>query len=199
MKISICIPCFTGQMPIKFVQRYLDIVIYMLDKGHEVIPSVIGRQRVERARNDFLIDAINENVDYLFFLDDDVIPPVNVIETLIAADKDIVSAPVKARNGEDGLILLGKDLKWLVELKEPTEIFACHMGATLIKRKVIDEVMKHHKRPFEFGNAEVEGRPIYLSEDTTFCLRAANLGYSTWAVPVGKTVHLGEQIECTYE
>lgn len=190
-KVLISIPCFTGGFSSEFTLSLLDLVIESMDSGIDVEVNVINRARVERARNDFLIDAIEKDADILF-LDDDVLVEPSLLKTLIESQKPIAIAPVKDRKGGDGLILLGEDLKWIKEVKEPVEIFSGHMGASFIKNEVLRAVKERYMRPFEFGNTEVNGSMLYLSEDTTFCLRADALGFKTWAVPAGETTHLGD-------
>lgn len=50
-----------------------------------------GFQKVVSSRNKIIEYAIENNYDYIFMIDSDVIPPSNIIEELISCGKDLVS------------------------------------------------------------------------------------------------------------
>jgi GT2 family glycosyltransferase len=64
------------------------------DKGINIIKAPRFKdmfETVAHSRNIIINFALNNNYDYLLNLDQDVMPPVNIIEELIGCDKDIVS------------------------------------------------------------------------------------------------------------
>jgi hypothetical protein len=71
---------------------------------------------------------------------------------------------------------------WAVAAAQPTPVAGVGMGLTLIKREVAAEMAEAHPRPFEYANG--------LSEDLTFCLRAADLGFQTVCVLKARAGHV---------
>lgn len=121
----------------------------------------------------------NEEADYLWFIDSDIIPEKETLEALISDNKDIVTAcyPYKSEGG--GIVGADMDLntmtiKDIAENDKPIikEIRRCGMGCCLIKRQVLVDVWEKYGTCFT---------PLAdLGEDYTFCERALSLGYKIW-------------------
>lgn len=86
-------PSYGGLIPSITVQSLLQ-----LHKPYPCAFMIVERQRIDRARNAILLEALKNNVDYLFFVDDDNPIPPDTLEKFIQDDKDIVSAPILGRN-----------------------------------------------------------------------------------------------------
>ena len=119
----------------------------------------------------------NDNYTHLFFLDDDIRPPSDVIETLLKHDKDVVCAnyllfldnhlhPAAYKKASDTYesYLMGE-----VGVKE---VDAIGLGACLIKRHVIWKAMQRDCFTLEYD------KDGYLSkgEDITFSECVKRLG-----------------------
>jgi glycosyltransferase involved in cell wall biosynthesis len=198
-KVIIGLPNGTGITRLDWSINLAAICTSLMSKGYQVIPVAVERSFVDAARNAIIKQAQALDADWVFFLDDDTyITPKGVLKLLLL-DKDISSPPVADRKGEKTLNVFNKGLNKYYDLDETKEVSAVGMATTLIKRKVIDDMIKEYATPFEFQIGKLNGKKINISEDVGFCLRAAKMGYKTWAVKGIKTDHLGEAKKYTYE
>jgi GT2 family glycosyltransferase len=165
---------------------------------------LVERQRIDKARNAMVMEALNKNADYLFFVDDDNPIPPETLELFIQDDKDIVIAPILGRNpnkeGKHSLCAFYKREEGGVHLYENVEVFrdegplhqidAGGTGCMLIKRRVLEKLFKEYKgRVFEFGEVMFDSKVLIdgveydrrtMSEDVEFCERAVNAGFEVW-------------------
>ena len=185
-EIALCIPHQeTVSMEWAFAFRNLKLPphLYFMNRG---MPIDVAREQMVRS-------ALKHDVDYIFFLDSDVVLPSDAVLTLkaIAEQKnlDIVSALYWARKrGEDIL----QPAAWKIIQREGNivklapvaaeqyidkgailEVDCIGLGACLIRRKVFDELDRKGVKPFfEWGL----GRPNLpqVSEDFNFCLKVAD-------------------------
>ncbi len=139
----------------------------------------------DHARNVGCQKLLELGWDYLFFLDDDVIPPPDAILRMMAHKQPIVSGiyyrrnspifPVMLRNTDSGR-------QWITEYKIPDLIEVDFVGAgcLLIHRDVIANLppINQKCRWFEW-RCDREDLPNEqrMSEDFTFCEHARNHGY----------------------
>jgi len=198
-KILIAVPSGSGLVTTDFMQNYTNIVTTLIRFKYQVGEAVIKRALIDNARNEFIKMARNEDVDYILFLDDDtLIDPMGIIK-MIVEDKDIISPPVADRKGGDYLNIYNLNNERINEIKETQKVGGIGMACTLIKRKVIDAMLKKYDKPFEFQIARnLNNKAIYLSEDISFCYRASTLGFETWAIKGIETKHIGEPNFYTY-
>lgn len=136
------------------------------------------------ARN---ILANNFNGDYLFFIDDDVIPPMDTIERLYNHKKDIVAGLYFSRREPyypqifhktkvKGKEQSGRyDAFFDIPENQLIEVDACGFGCTLIKKEVFDKL----KTPF-FHFIPGGEENLQKSEDYYFCEKAAEAGYKIY-------------------
>lgn len=149
------------------------------------------KQRIVDSRNLLSEYAIQHDYDYFLSLEQDVLPPKNVIQQLLSRDEYIVSGVYFAYNINNGVRLL-TPLLWkgvgkneVMYLSED-EVFddrffsvaACGLGCVLIKI----EVLKFIKFRYE------DSEPCF--DDMFFCLDASTKGYSIYADTSIKCVHL---------
>jgi len=142
------------------------------------------------ARN-LLADKAKEVADYIFFVDDDVLPPANTITKLLSHKKDIACGlyfakqephfpQIFLKNYEDDLSKDEPTAKWtgrydsIEKYKRDSlvEIDACGAGCLLIKA----EVFKKLKQPYFQYIPRGENNPR-KGEDFYFCEKAKDAGY----------------------
>lgn len=142
-------------------KRYSDMDLILVN------PSRVG---IDRMRNLAVEVCLKQKADYLFFLDDDVIPPPDALEQLIAADGDIVSGDVIIR----GYPFDHMCFRWIESEKtmralssyDPKEgrfinVDAVGCSLTLIKRSLLEKIPSPY---FITGTNH--------TEDVYFCLKA---------------------------
>lgn len=143
-----------------------------------------------------VIQAQQNESDYILFVDDDMVFPPDTIQKLIEADKDIVGVYSYSRtlpltptvafmeNGEF------KPHDLIAHFKRPEELFECWaigFGVALIKMSVFEQLDK----PWFSFTAHESGK-ILVGEDAFFCDQARKKGISIWCEPRLSIGHLGE-------
>lgn len=195
MKILIGMPSLTGDMPIVLTQVLLSLEV---KPEWKITFAFTERVLVDRARNALAEKCLNEGHDYLLFLDDDQIPPRDILVRLMGADKDIVLTPVADRNNEGRIALFDEVLEPIMQLKEAGPVGAGGMSATLIKRSVLEAVAKNYGAPFRFDKQRIGNTDKTVGEDVNFCVRARGLGFQVWAIPM-KIKHIGRRLAFAYD
>jgi len=174
---------------------------------------VVDRQRTDKVRNYFARECVNQKFDYLLMIDDDNPIPPQTLELMIEDDKDIIIAPILTRNpGINGEYDLCAYYSREVKIKKNSltmydfikkfrdegplhKIDAGGTGCMLIKRKVLETLLKKYEFPFEFGDITVDGQRRTLSEDVEFCEKANKEGFEIWLDERITPIHLGNQIK----
>jgi len=138
-------------------------------------------------RNKLVAEAQNLGVDYLFFVDSDIVIHPWTLRRLIEHDKDIVGATYIQR--EEPHRLLGKSLSGVmldealtgVELgaDQVMEVGALPSGCLLIKIGVFSGMEKpYFQTP---AHAATDSTPEWIEgEDYFFCRQAREQGFSIW-------------------
>lgn len=189
-KMLIAIPNM-GTMPVQSVRSLLAV-----RRPLETYCEFIGHSLVYQARDNFVQMAIEQGMDYLLFVDSDIVYPDNVIEKMLARDKDIVTGLYYKRAGNHAPTLCEG-----IELRENAcatgepitdvdrdffKVQACGMGMCLIKVDVLKTILsKYHSCFTPFDG---------LGEDYSFCLRAAEFGYEVWCDNTFPLGHIGDYV-----
>lgn len=125
--------------------------------------------------------AISEGVDFLFHLEDDIIPPLDIIERLMAHQKQVVSGMYFINQGHNSHLMIqdnekefyslmhtrnvdeGRDINYVDGTLK--QVYACGLGCTLIHKSVFTKI------PFRYEE-DVDAHP-----DTFFAhdLKQANI------------------------
>ena len=169
--VMVAIPTLSGQIQVELL-NLLNHWAFLKDIRIKVFP-IKGVMPLDNAKNLAIKEFLKEPIDYLFFLDDDVIPPVNVIERLVSHDKDIVSGLYYIRNTDDNgmpapmpLSLRkypdGYKVFWGEGLEKVDVI--CD-GCCLVKRKVLEKMKPpYHLYIYDEDGRVKKGSEFYFSE-----------------------------------
>ena len=151
-------------------------------------------ERVIRSRNALRQRALDGGYDYFLSLEQDVIPPRNVIERLLKYGKKIISGVYfipEMKNGKARLAPMiwaehQADPKKKLDIREDIingknliKAGACGLGCVLIHRKVLEQI------PFRYNTSEGDG-----IDDSFFSLDARNKGFEIYADTAIKCLHL---------
>ena len=135
--------------------------------------------RIPTVRNTAVAIAMQGNADYLFFMDDDMLVPPDIIEKLLSMDVPI-ACPIffRSSDGNDALAYYIDP-----ESGEPDnmtdypvdQVFEAHggcgTGVMLIRRDVLESLESPH---FYYP------RDTRYGMDLLFCRRAREKGFATW-------------------
>lgn len=153
--------------------------------------SICEAALVSEGRNKQFFLSKEEDVDYIFYIDSDIVFPVDGLQKLIDLDKDIATGVYYQRTYPFRPVIYNitecnriKNLPYWASDK-PFKVEACGAGFLLIRKSVFDKFTKDSDEPFEMIKNKVGG---YAGEDTSFCIKCKEKGIEIWADP---TIDLG--------
>lgn len=143
---------------------------------------------IAEARNEIVQFALDNNATYIFWLDDDVIPPPDSFLKLWRHQKDIINGVYWSKSNPPMPLLFRGHLNmpylnWHVG--DLIEIDAAGNGLTLVKTDVYRQISEKIGGPWystEYGSfpgAAVS--PLNNTEDLYFYWKARKAGYKIWA------------------
>ena len=109
---------------------------------------------MDNARNTIVKDFLETDYDYIWWIDDDIVPPFETLDRLIQADKDVIGAvcfSMKSENGEyfpyPVTLRYNDERRYQVYYGSGIEEVDAIGGAcVLVKRRVYESI----ERPYEF-------------------------------------------------
>lgn len=144
---------------------------------------------VDIARNRLVRDAQERNARYIFFLDDDILPPADTLRVLTESQLPIVSGLYWAKRGTPAMWLQDKEGKYGPILEwapgQLVRIDAAGAGCLLIDMKVFDQI----GNPWFKWEVEDPKKPVGLSEDWYFFKRAAESGFHAFCDTRVRCIH----------
>lgn len=193
MVIVVGIPCM-GTIHSETVGSLIRMILSY--KDIEFRPYIISHSLVYDARNAILNYALEQNADYLLFVDSDIMFPQEALATLLNMNKPMVTGVYWTRSEEHKEQVVyekvtprrfkkspsADPVRHKIEV--PEEVAACGMGFCLIRKDLLRNVCKHFRSPYE----PYKG----LGEDIAFCYRVGKLNVPIWAINVGLE-HIGQK------
>jgi hypothetical protein len=190
-KVAICVP--SGDM----VHAQFSHCLYQLGvfngavNGMAPIPTaLIGVQGslIVRNRNECIEHAQRLGVDYVLFLDTDMVFPGYVLRRLLSHEKDIVGCTYRQRNEPRKVLGVWPD-GMVLSTDKLHEVNALPGGCMLIKLSVFAEMTKPYYRTPAI-EADEQGPARIQGEDYYFCDQADRLGFQVW-LDAGLSMELG--------
>lgn len=193
-RVAICIP--SGDMVHADFAMALAAMTYRCgpfmqdDVKYEAIPLAVINTKgslIINNRNKLVAEAQALGVDYMFFVDSDIVVHPWTLRRLLDLDKDIVGATYIQR--DEPHRLLGRSLTGVmldecltgisIEQTQVMEVGALPGGCLLVKMSVFDGMDKpYFQTP---AHAATEHTPEWIEgEDYFFCRHAHDLGFSIW-------------------
>lgn len=148
----------------------------------------------DHARNTGCQKALELDFEWIFFLDDDVIPPHDIILRLMSHRQPIVSGVYYRRNPPICPVMLkntDKGREWITSYKTPDlmEVDFVGAGCLLIHRDVLNAMSQPW---FEWRCDRYDLVPEKrMSEDFAFCEQARNIGYKIYVDTSVHCRHIG--------
>lgn len=147
----------------------------------------------DHARNTACEDALQHGFQWLFFLDDDVVPPPDVYARLARHDKDIVSGLYYRRAEPIAPVMMAYDsegqAQWITQWSPPNSLIEADLvgaGCLLIHRRVLEQMPKPWFE-WQLGRDDLQHK---LSEDFAFCRRAKK--------DFGFSIHVDTSVACEH-
>lgn len=202
IKVMIGVPCH-DQVQASFAQSLANLVEYTVRKKYDVIVRFYEGTLVATARQKLCEQAIEEEADYLYFVDSDMIMHPKTVEHLIKCEQDIVSTMFFKRTypyqpcfyseisiDENNKATLFAPTVWSKQGLH--ECDATGLASTLISKRVLKAL---------------KGKDVFthpspgIGEDIAFCLHARDAGFKTYVDTRMETGHIGRIVitEKTYK
>jgi len=235
-KIMVCTPCHS-EVSMHYCQSVLMFQQQCLKNNILVSFTMLKSSLVTQGRNLCVSDFLNHehNYEYLLFIDSDIDFEYKTIMRMIEADKDIISCPYPLKNynfdkvwkrmhetdmvkNKEDLLSNGlmfpmkvKDKKNITVEKGIIEVTHAPTGCMLIKRDVVNKMIKNHPELEIFQPTMINGKEVkrenfynlfdtlhepdtkrYFGEDFGFCQRWTNMGGKVYALIDEHISHIGE-------
>lgn len=162
-------------------------------KKNCIFPLVTEHALVYMARDSIVKKALeNPETEYVWFVDSDIIVEKDTLDILVDDYADVVTAcyPFKSDTGNVVGVDMNLETLTMYDLmkrrRNLIKISRAGMGCCLIKRQVLEDVMRDYGTCF----TPIEG----LGEDYAFCERAKLCGYD---IKIDKRVvvkHIGKTV-----
>lgn len=182
MKILLAIINNRPDLNVQFVQSLLRLIFTTSDAGHEVTPSFYDYYDVSEMRNIACRQTIEMNMDYVFFMDADMIYPDDSIIKLLQFNVSVIGGmyntrklptlPVHFRKIKQDRTLNNpenRDYKFNSNLQEQE---AGGLGGVLVKREVLISMEDPY---FKVEFWEIDGVKGFFGEDIYFFFQLKKL------------------------
>lgn len=189
-KILIAVPCMD------LVQASFAQSLASLNKVGQCAVAFNACSLIYDSRNKLAAKAMKDEFDYVLWLDSDMVFSPDILEKLIADDKDMVSGlyfrrttpytPVIFKDSElkDGRLVWSDYTDY--PKGELFKVAGAGFGCVLMKTDMIFDMIGKYGDWFT---------PLYSSgEDLSFCYRARELGYEIWCDSRIKCGHMSHQM-----
>jgi len=189
-RIYLAIP--SRDMTLSPISGKLAMVLFELVKNpaYSLIIDIVAGYPLERVRNQICHKFLKSDADYLIMVDDDIVPPTNILEMALH-NKDVIGAlcyaympgpgyysvayTKDAQNDPTAVpprLGIGRD----IEKTGIVEVALLATGCMMIHRRVLEGL----KEPFFVMEMDETIRWITESEDFSFCRKAGKAGFRVW-------------------
>jgi len=160
---------------------------------------------IAEARNEIVQYALDNNVTYIYWLDDDVIAPPDAFLKLWRHQKDIINGVYWSKSNPPMPLLFRGHLSmpylnW--HMGDLIEIDAAGNGLTLVRTEVYRKIEKELGAPWystEYGSFPgVKISPLNNTEDLYFYYKARKVGYKVWADTSVQAMHYEKSQDVMY-
>jgi len=189
MKIAICVP--SGDMIHADFARCLVGLLLHSARSHELFYINGKSSIVATARNNCVKQALAFDVDYILFLDADMVFPPNILDRLLESGKDIIGCAYRRRSPPYDIMALSVQGPGSQKVEGIAEMLALPTGVLLIAAKVFESIPK----PWFKFEIDAEREKI-TGEDVLFCREAVLAGYKIW-MDVEASYHIGHLTQST--
>jgi hypothetical protein len=206
-KVLVGTPAHDGRLEVYYVQALMETISYMKTKQFDVHPVFMSYDSlVQRARNDLIKIAIEQDYDYLFFIDSDMTWDPQWMYDLIQTPVDVISGTARKKTDDELQFAIKikadfENAKRLSSNQDVMEVAGTGMAFTKITKNAFTKVWDISK---PYKNGERDSRMVFdigiddegelYSEDTAFCNKWKSLGGTTW-VNISMTCgHIGSKV-----
>lgn len=185
VKVVIGMPS-TEMMKAKTAHAIGAMILHSADKVIDFL--LIQSCDISSSRMWLAQQAVLKGATHLLFIDSDMLFPSDVLDQLLAREKDIIGVEYNKRKFPlETVTAYFPDTE--KSETEPFKVGVAGTGVMLINTQVFANPQMDPNW-FSFGR-NAEGKNV-IGEDGWFCNTARDAGYDIWVDPVIKIAHLGE-------
>lgn len=152
----------------------------------------VSNMPVDKARNILVDQAKKAGAKYIFFLDDDVLPPPYAINRLLRLKAMVASGVYYSKSVPPLPVILKKDVIGGFEdwnYGDVIDVDYTGMGCVLIDMRVFDEISEPYFKYYK-GSPEPNDGIGTLGEDVWFCEKVLEAGYK---------IYVDTLVQCKHE
>lgn len=196
-KVLIATPAYDGRLDVWYVNSLVNTVRLLESNGFEVHPVFLAYDAmIQRARNDLVAIAYEDNFDDMMFIDSDMEwDPAWVLELLMAKEDVIGGTARKKTDNAEMYIVKTQDLS----VHANGRIKCSGLGTGFVKLSRAAVVALWDNSP-EYRNegrvrrmvcdVQIVDGELY-SEDTVMFKKLSDLGFDCWLNPWMTCAHIG--------
>jgi len=203
-KVLIGTPAHDGRLDVWYTNSLVNTIKRSFSEGYSIDPIYTSFDSlIQRARNSLFKIAVEQNFDYLFFIDSDVEWDPEWVFRLLKYPEDVIGGPlVKKSDDKEGYTckILNKTLQYN-ESKTLIKVDAVGTGFMKLSRKAIMDLWnnspmyKNEENPYDstdrmICNVELQNG-VLISEDFIICQKLKKFNYTIWMDPTFTLNHLG--------
>lgn len=189
-KVTIGIPLGREHLYVKVVDSWLD-----LDTRGLRIRRVYGLDRdVAHARNQVVEQFLEQDDEWLLFVDDDMVLPRNTLKKLLSYNVPVIAPICTMRQPPFPPVIYKRGVLGIETIQDfpadkPFTVDAVGTGVILLQRSVLERMSKPWFAWGDFDNIGRMGEDIYLSDRIKF-----DLQLPIWVDPTIKVGHAGSWV-----
>lgn len=201
INVVVGIPSF-GMVSTFFLQARLSQQFPLVSSA---IDKIVLNKPIAEARNEIVQYALDQNANYIFWLDDDVIPPGDAFLKLYNHQRDIINGVYWSKSNPPMPLLFRDHLSgpyWNWHYGDLIEIDAAGSGLTLVKTDVYRTISEKIGGPWystEYSSFPgVKSSPANNTEDLYFYWKAKQAGFKVWADTSVQAYHYEKHSQVLY-
>lgn len=187
-KVLIATPSYDGKVDVWYTNSLINTIKIASHFDCVVFPVFMAYDAlVQRARNDLVSLAIEEDFDEIIFIDADIEWHPEWVFKLLSYDVDVVGAPVVKKSDYAAFNIKALSENMEIEENGLAEIECIGTGFLRVSRNALEKVWKTSKK---YKNEGRECRMVFdvqivngdlVSEDNVFCQKWRKLGGKVYA------------------
>lgn len=183
MNILIAVMNNRAEINVRTVQCIIELLSFTGSKGHKVGLTFFDNCDIATMRNEAVRSVLTKQVDYVFYMDADMIYPADSIIKLLAHDKEVVQGFYSTRKTPTQPVHF-KEIYEDARLADPENRLQCTtglveqacggFGGILIKKSVLE------KMQFPYFKVYYTADRVLVGEDIHFFIELRKLGIKSY-------------------
>lgn len=169
------------------------------------IDKIVLNKPIAEARNEIVQFALDQGANYIFWVDDDVIPPPDAFLKLYNQQKDIINGVYWSKSNPPMPLLFRNHLEgpyWDWHIGDLIEIDAAGNGLTLVKTDVYRQISEKVGGPWystQYASFPgIKQSAANNTEDLYFYWKAKQAGFKIWADTSVQAFHYEKNQQVMY-